>query len=134
MAVDLTFVPGVSTTGLFASLAAGAAAAPVNTVKHGVAFFIEADVSAVQEEFDEGEAYNLLVVVTDITANAVHLNASIPGHLGDGNWPAQASRIDVPVPAGTLNHILSVTASLLSGVANQGATTALGSSQITITN
>lgn len=131
MASDLTFTAG----NVFASAISGAGATPVTTVLTGTPFFIEAPItSAVVEEFNEGKAYSLEVVVINLATLTIFLKKTIVGGQGDANLPTfPNSQIEVPAgAAGPVGDIYAIVAVLLSG--RVGATTdfSFGSSLVVV--
>jgi hypothetical protein len=68
----------------------GNPATATKVVSHGQPFFIEVPVSVPQEAFDEGSAYGLSIVATDVNTGAIIAGTPVPiaGHIQDPNWPA----------------------------------------------
>jgi hypothetical protein len=98
---DLTLNP------VYATLTSnGAPTTATNVVKHGQTFFVEVPVSVLQETFDEGSAYGLTVIVTDVNTGAIVAGTPAPtsGHIQDTIWPAANglnNQFNVPVNAVT---------------------------------
>ncbi len=128
MASDLVFTAG----NVFVSDTAGGTA--VTTIHTGTPFFVEAPVtSKVAEEFNEGKAYSLQVVVNDLSTFTTFLNKTIVGGQGDANLPALVSTITVPAGnAGAVGSIYEILAVLLSGRVPVQVDFALGSSLVAV--
>lgn len=130
MASDLTFTPSQ----VFVSDTSGGTT-PVTTIHTGKPFFIEAPVtSAVQEEFNEGKAYSLQVVVINLATLTVFLNKTIVGGQGDANISTfPNSQIEVPAgSAGPVHDLYWIVAVLLSGRVGPTTDFAFGSSLVSV--
>lgn len=127
---DLTFTGG----NVFVSDTPGGTT-PLSVIHTGTPFFIEAPVtSADVEEFNEGKAYSLQVVVINLATFSVVLNTTIVGGQGDANIPTfPNSQINVPAgnagPKGDLYWIIAV---LLSGRVGPTSDFAFGSSLVSV--
>ncbi len=128
MASDLVFTAG----NVFVSATAGGTA--VTTIKTGTPFFVEAPVTSTDaEEFNEGKAYSLRVVVNDLSTLTNVLNTTIVGGQGDANLPALVSTITVPAGnAGITGSIYQIFAVMLSGRNPVTVDFALGSSLVVV--
>lgn len=130
MASDLTFTGGC----VFVSDTSGGTT-PVPVIHTGTPFFIEAPVTShSQEEFNEGKACSLHVVVTNLATSSVFLNRTIAGSQGDANIPTfPNSQIEVPAGnAGPVGDLYSIAAALLSGHINPTVDFAFGCSLVAV--
>ncbi len=130
MASDLTFTAG----NVFVTDTSGSST-PVTTIHTGKPFFIEAPVtSADVEEFNEGKAYSLQVVVINLATFSLFLSTTIVGGQGDANIPTfPNSQIEVPAGnAGPTGDLYGIIAVLLSGRVGATSDFAFGSSLVSV--
>lgn len=92
---------------VYATLTSGGnPATATNVVNNGLPFFVEVPISVPKETFDEGSAYGLTVVVTNVNTGAILAGTpvSLSGHIQDPTWlPATGltKQFEVQVNAGT---------------------------------
>jgi hypothetical protein len=85
------------------------------SIRHNHSFDLCLALEAGEIIFNSGAAYNLLVVLNDLSdSSATVYKNSQAGSLGDPKWPAQDTTFSWTVPAGSIrltdNHVYQATA------------------------